>query len=469
MARHIIDACNAIGVKCLVAPYEADSQLYYLEKTGVVDAIVSEDSDLLVFGVKSLITKLESSGECIEINRDCFTACKDVSLAGWTQTEFRHMCILSGCDYLENIPSIGLKTAHQLMSRHRDVGRVVRQLQLEGKKVVPHGYLEAFRRADQTFQHQWVFCPDLDRIVMANDPEPGVTIDDEILVYIGPEVEVETARRVARGDLDPITKEPIAVAKRSTAGMAIHSFFKARSGNQPGPVRAPLQPRSVNQLAAYSSASAPVKLSSAPTSLKRPSADAAATQTAASEAKKPRIATPWQKAGTPAVQQTAERSPFFAKQGRRPVGAPTPKMRPAPAAKHTSASSSAQPSRPNGGSNAAAAKRPPPSPAKRPVAVVNKLARGWKEAYGFSPVQTGGGGKLSEIIHKQRQGPAPRRLSSLQCLGAKALGNPRQSPQPLLRREPSAKTAGRPSSSSSSQDSDRTVGVFDKFKYHKQR
>ena len=77
-------------------------------------------------------------------------------------------------------------------------------------------------------------------------------------------------------------------------------------------------------------------------------------------------------------------------------------------------------------------------------------------------MQTGGGSKLSEIIHKQRQGPAPRRLSSLQHLGAKALGNPR--------REPSAKTAGRRESENpSSQDPDHAVGVFDKFKYQKQR
>ena len=38
------------GIDFIVAPYEADSQLAYLEKIGLVSAILTEDSDLLVFG-----------------------------------------------------------------------------------------------------------------------------------------------------------------------------------------------------------------------------------------------------------------------------------------------------------------------------------------------------------------------------------------------------------------------------------
>jgi exonuclease-1 len=37
-----------------VAPYEADAQLYYLEREGYVDGIITEDSDLLVFGCKQV-------------------------------------------------------------------------------------------------------------------------------------------------------------------------------------------------------------------------------------------------------------------------------------------------------------------------------------------------------------------------------------------------------------------------------
>lgn len=47
-------AARAQGVDCLVAPYEADAQLAYLNKAGIVQAIITEDSDLLAFGCKKV-------------------------------------------------------------------------------------------------------------------------------------------------------------------------------------------------------------------------------------------------------------------------------------------------------------------------------------------------------------------------------------------------------------------------------
>ena len=99
MARQMIEELKYHNIKYVVAPYEADSQLAYMERKGIIDAILSEDSDLLVFGAKCLITKLDKYGECVEINRNLFTACREISLAGWSDADFRRMAMLSGCDY----------------------------------------------------------------------------------------------------------------------------------------------------------------------------------------------------------------------------------------------------------------------------------------------------------------------------------------------------------------------------------
>ena len=51
-------ACRDKGVDCIVAPYEADAQLAYLNKTGIAQVIITEDSDLVLFGcnkVKHLV------------------------------------------------------------------------------------------------------------------------------------------------------------------------------------------------------------------------------------------------------------------------------------------------------------------------------------------------------------------------------------------------------------------------------
>ena len=50
MALNLINACRKKGIECIVAPYEADAQLAYMVRGGLAYAVISEDSDLLVFG-----------------------------------------------------------------------------------------------------------------------------------------------------------------------------------------------------------------------------------------------------------------------------------------------------------------------------------------------------------------------------------------------------------------------------------
>lgn len=52
-----VQAARTHGVDCIVAPYEADAQLAYLNKAGLVQAIITEDSDLLAFGCKKVWKK----------------------------------------------------------------------------------------------------------------------------------------------------------------------------------------------------------------------------------------------------------------------------------------------------------------------------------------------------------------------------------------------------------------------------
>ncbi|KAL8853984.1 MAG: hypothetical protein Q9221_001107 [Calogaya cf. arnoldii] len=248
MARQLIEELKFLGVQHVVAPYEADAQLVYLEHKGVIQGILSEDSDLLVFGAKRLLTKLEQYGDCIEISRSDFTSCREISLVGWTDADFRRMAILSGCDYLANINKMGLKTAYRLVRKHKKIETILRMLQFDGQYHVPTGYLEAFQRAELTFLHQRVFCPETNSIVMMTPP--GADLKDQDLSFLGAQIEQDVALGVARGDLHPMTKKSIVVrqsvsqlprspwtnTRRQPLGtpsdlkpnMSIDAFFKAQ-------------------------------------------------------------------------------------------------------------------------------------------------------------------------------------------------------------------------------------------------
>jgi 5'-3' exonuclease len=52
-----------MSVQYIVAPYEADAQLAYMYLQGIAHVVITEDSDLLAFGVKKCFYKMDSNGD----------------------------------------------------------------------------------------------------------------------------------------------------------------------------------------------------------------------------------------------------------------------------------------------------------------------------------------------------------------------------------------------------------------------
>ena len=248
MARMVIEELKYHNIPYVVAPYEADSQLVYLERKGIIDGILSEDSDMLVFGAKCLITKLDKYGECVEVNRNHFTACREVSLAGWSDADFRRMAILSGCDYLPSIGGMGLKTAYRMLRKHKTVERLVKAVQFDGKFKVPSSYIEDFYQAENTFIYPWVYCPVTKQLVHLTTPGAGVDVSK--MSYIGAEVPSHLAFGVARGDLHPRTKQPVVLhAHNKPSGKPLRPTganavaVQTPTGKQGKPIDAFFKPR----------------------------------------------------------------------------------------------------------------------------------------------------------------------------------------------------------------------------------
>ncbi|KAF4456281.1 exonuclease 1 [Fusarium albosuccineum] len=232
MASALIQQLKKLQIPYVVAPYEADAQLVYLERQGLIHGIISDDSDLLVFGAKKLLTKLDQYGNCMEINRKDFCACREVSLTGWSDTEFRRMAIMSGCDYLDGLPSVGLKTAYRMLRKTKAPERVVRMLQFQGKRV-SENYLTQFYQAELTFLHQWVFCPTKRELVHLTELDGTRTAEE--MPFIGAFVEPDVARAIAKGDMNPITKTPIVIP--TTPSKRRHSQVATSTVDQPPPMK----------------------------------------------------------------------------------------------------------------------------------------------------------------------------------------------------------------------------------------
>ncbi|CAB4256300.1 similar to Saccharomyces cerevisiae YDR263C DIN7 Mitochondrial nuclease functioning in DNA repair and replication [Maudiozyma barnettii] len=254
MAKCVIDYCNTNNIKYIVAPFEADPQMVYLENKGLIHGIISEDSDLLVFGCRRLITKLNEFGECIEICRDDFGKLPNkFPLGQLSDEEIRTMVCLSGCDYTDGIPKVGLVTAMKLVSRMRDIKRIVLHIQREGKLKVPRDFLKEYERASYGFLYQRVFCPLSKRIVSFHDIPDTLSLSsphrETISTCIGSVINKQTHEKMilfneedidhhvhlkqAMGELDPYDYNKPLISRERVLQLSSKSEIITRHDNAP--------------------------------------------------------------------------------------------------------------------------------------------------------------------------------------------------------------------------------------------
>ncbi len=94
MAFLLIEALKREGVGFVVAPYEADAQMAYLDRIGTVSAVISEDSDLLLFGCKRILYKLDKFGNAEEVCLDRLAGCEEIDLREFTLKKVNSYCMI---------------------------------------------------------------------------------------------------------------------------------------------------------------------------------------------------------------------------------------------------------------------------------------------------------------------------------------------------------------------------------------
>ncbi|KAJ2701525.1 hypothetical protein H4218_001357 [Coemansia sp. IMI 209128] len=260
MAKAVIEVLGREGFRCLVAPYEADAQLAFLERVGVITAAISEDSDLIVFGCRNVIFKMDQYGEATIFDRQRMMEARAVDIRGWSSEQVRRMCILSGCDYLPSVPGVGLKKAHRYVARSQDLVTAV-QLMRADKLPVPLGYETEVERAELTFRYQRVYDPKNKCLAFVSPLGPDApSVED--MPFIGVQLEPHVAHGIAVARLDPFTylpfdtvseapvlpekesvKEPVKVAAKKAAPVArarsLQSFWGVPKNNQNRPAPPP--------------------------------------------------------------------------------------------------------------------------------------------------------------------------------------------------------------------------------------
>lgn len=111
LSKELLDI---LGIPYYVADGEAESLCAYMCCHNIVDAVLSDDTDVIVYGTPLFLTKLNMRNEtCFVI--DPKSVINNLKL---TFEQFVDLCIMSGTDYNDNIPNIGNEKAYNLLLKY---------------------------------------------------------------------------------------------------------------------------------------------------------------------------------------------------------------------------------------------------------------------------------------------------------------------------------------------------------------
>lgn len=117
MARELFDILQVPYIK---AEGEAETYASHLCVHGLVDAVASEDTDVLAYGTPLFVTKINTAEEtCVEISYEELT-----ETMGLTPEMFRDVCIMCGTDYNTNIRGIGPDKALKLIVDNGSIEKI---------------------------------------------------------------------------------------------------------------------------------------------------------------------------------------------------------------------------------------------------------------------------------------------------------------------------------------------------------
>ena len=106
-----------MGIPYHNAVLEGETMCSQLCLEGKVDAVLTEDTDVLAYGTPMFLTKLNLSNDTVTIlNID-----RILEKIEMTFEQFRDLCIMCGTDYNANIPKVGCENAYKLLKEHKNI------------------------------------------------------------------------------------------------------------------------------------------------------------------------------------------------------------------------------------------------------------------------------------------------------------------------------------------------------------
>jgi flap endonuclease-1 len=117
---------RAAGFDVIKSPCEAETMCAFLQKSGVVDYIYTDDADAFPLGCVNVLRNFANG------SFDHIFLPKVLERLDLTMDQFVDLCILCGCDHCPSIPNVNYRFAYKMIKEHKSIENVLLFLKKEG-------------------------------------------------------------------------------------------------------------------------------------------------------------------------------------------------------------------------------------------------------------------------------------------------------------------------------------------------
>ncbi len=146
---------KVMEIPCFNATSEAEATCSYLNINNKVDAVLTEDTDVLAYGAPVFLSGINTHNETI-VEVKIESLLENLNL---NQKEFTDMCIMCGTDYNKNIPKVGPMKSHALITQYKSIEEIEKNTSHDISILKHIRSRELFSFSDNYFDKDIHYCP----------------------------------------------------------------------------------------------------------------------------------------------------------------------------------------------------------------------------------------------------------------------------------------------------------------------
>jgi exonuclease-1 len=161
MHDDLVKMLDLMGIPWIQSENEADSLLAYMNINGYIDGVISEDTDICIFGATDLYknvfthmniktTKVDKTKHLIQ-HIQYQNILKELK---WSREQFVSLAILLGCDYAPHIKGIGMVSATELINNKKSLEEISEEQSLTPEEIKIINYAKNFILTDSLAQEK---------------------------------------------------------------------------------------------------------------------------------------------------------------------------------------------------------------------------------------------------------------------------------------------------------------------------